>query len=136
MNLGGCVRMRRFALLGILALAFAVGAGCALQKPIHKDWVPVGGSKSDATVKLAYSWVPAKEIPQVSQNQAAILATSKCQTWGYEKAEPFGGVLTNMTGYDVSGWPQMTATQEFQCVGGTTMTATPPPARGREVRGK
>lgn len=101
-------------------MAVAVGAGCA--KPVHKDWMAMGGSRSDATVKLGYTWNPNNEKPETSQQQAIDLATQKCQTWGYERAEPFGSTFskcTNMSYQPFAGVVcyQMQAEAEFQCVG-------------------
>ena len=128
--------MRKLVLLGILVLAFSLGAGCAVQKPAPKNWIPVGGSKADATVKMAYTWNPFLEKPIVQEQQAIALASQKCQTWGYERAEPFGGAISQCSAFSGGHCIQMTAIAEFQCVGGTTMTTTQPPARGREAKNK
>ena len=37
-------------------------AGCA-AKPVEKDWIAVGGSRSDATIRLGYTYNPKIEVP-------------------------------------------------------------------------
>lgn len=113
--------MRKLTCLLAMAVAVAMMAGCA-AKPVHKDWIAVGGSRSDATIKLGYTYNPVTEIPTLNQQQALDLATQKCQTWGYERAEPFGSVMENCGQVQYNGFagPQcvkMNATAEFQCVG-------------------
>ena len=39
-------------------------AGCA-AKPVEKDWIAVGGSRSDATIRLGYTYNPKIEVPQL-----------------------------------------------------------------------
>lgn len=113
--------MRKLICLLALAMVVVMMAGCA-AKPVYKDWMAVGGSRSDATIKLGYTYNSAKEIPTLNQQQALDLATQKCQTWGYERAEPFGSVMENcgQSVYDPWTGPaciKMNATAEFQCVG-------------------
>lgn len=99
-------------------------AGCT--KPVHKDWIPVGGSKSDATVKLAYTYDPNYENPIVQEEQAVDLAIRKCRTWGYESAEAFGGYMEHCTRMGPVllgeiGCVQMAVVKSFQCIGGMTI---------------
>ena len=117
--------MKKLFLALVLAAVFAFGAGCAVQKPTPKEWTAVGGSKADATVKMAYTWQPFLEKPIVQEQQAIELASKKCQTWGYERAEPFGGAVSQCSAYNGGYCVQMTAIAEFQCIGGTTMTTLP-----------
>lgn len=98
-------------------------SGCA--KPVHKNWIPVGGSKSDATIKLAYSFDPTLEKPMVQHQQAQELAIRKCKTWGYDSAEEFGGELSHCSHMEPRfgglACIQMVVEKEFQCIGGTTI---------------
>lgn len=112
--------MRKLICLLVLAMAVALGAGCA--KPVHKDWMAIGGSRSDATVKMGYVWNPQNEKPETSQQQAIDLAAQKCRTWGYDGAEPFGSTLTKCTNMSFQPFAgvvcyQMQAEAEFQCIG-------------------
>lgn len=120
----------------ILLLALAVGlAGCA-KKTVTKDWAALGGSRADAVVKLAYSYNPASEIPQVSQSQAQELAERKCAVWGYSGAEPFGTVFEQCQrslsdSFGSAQCVQASVSMEFQCTG-----ELPPPLYDRQGRRK
>ena len=103
----------------VLALGMILGTGCATK--VHKEWLALGGSKADATVRLAVVWNPQIEIPEYSELQASELAAQKCQTWGYAGAEPFGSQLVTCTQLVSSNWGpicyQEKREMEFQCVG-------------------
>jgi hypothetical protein len=60
--------------------------GCATTKTLQ----PIGGSKADGTVTLAYEY-NAFENPQIDWNLAKATAKSRCTAWGYGNAEAFGG---------------------------------------------
>lgn len=102
--------MRKVLLLVIGALLLS---GCAAKKQM----IPMGGSKADGTVKMGYT-VKMFENPVVDLMQAKGLAAQKCQTWGYDGAEAFGGqssVCGEMGGY---GCNVTNVTVEYQCTGG------------------
>lgn len=105
--------------LFLLAVA-AVFAMCGCAKDVHKDWMPVSGSKGDGTVKMAYTYDPRMERPQTSQLQAVTMASEKCKQWGYAKAEPFGATISNCSRfvYDMFGpiCMEMAVFAEFQCL--------------------
>lgn len=87
--------------------------GCAVQK----DWVATGGSRADGTVRLSYQYGVLQK-PQVSDAQGRILAAERCQAWGYEDTEPFGGILTNCATSDgLGGCRVFMVTAEYQCLG-------------------
>jgi hypothetical protein len=95
----------------VLSLLFFVG--CAVQK----DWVPTDGSRADATVRMSYEHNEL-EIPQASDGQALSLAIERCQIWGFEGAEAFGGITRSCSLPDGSGGcSQWLVTKEFQCTG-------------------
>lgn len=103
-----------------LSLVIAALTGCAAQKPI--EWSAVGGSRSDATVKLAYNYKFGTPNPDI--NQAIHLAKSRCASWGYASAELFGGeskVCNGTVEPGLLGTPmcsgEWTVTKEFQCTG-------------------
>lgn len=128
--------MRKLMFLLALTLVVALGAGCA--KPVHKDWMAVGGSRSDATIKMAYVWNPQTEKPETSQEQAINLASEKCRTWGYDAAEPFGAALSKCTQMQFQPFVgmvclQMQAESEFQCIGGVP-NPQPEPRQSRTVK--
>ena len=97
-------------------VATVVLSACQTANP---NWVAVGGSRADGTVKIAY------EQPEMSQASPTMevgrqLAAKRCQRWGYQDAEACGGATrqcirspgfwTNCMTYQV--------TFEFQCIGG------------------
>ena len=104
-------------------MIFGILAGCT--KPVHKNWMSIGGSKSDATIKLAYTFDKNSEKPIVQEQQAVDLAIRKCRTWGYDSAEAFGGYLSHCTQIGPVlggiGCVQMAVIKTFQCIGGTTI---------------
>ena len=103
--------------------------GCALlgcAKPVQKEWFAQGGSKGDGTVQMALTWHPAFEKPQAQQEQAKRIAEEKCRAWGYDDAEPFGGVIKRCIDVQCT---QMIAEMNFQCRGGTK----PAPAVGKTI---
>jgi len=77
---------RRVAVPAAMMLAAAMLAGCTVQK----DLVPVGGSRSDGTVILAYE-VGLYEKAQLDHAAGHAAARKTCAGWGYSGAEPFGG---------------------------------------------
>lgn len=96
-----------------------VFTGCAVQKPI--EWSAIGGSRSDATVKLAYNYKYGTPNPDI--NQAIHLAKSRCASWGYASAELFGGESKVCNGEvkpflgESTCTGEWTVTKEFQCTG-------------------
>jgi hypothetical protein len=103
--------------------------GCATQKPV--EWSAIGGSRADATVKLAYSYKFGTPNPDI--NQAIHLAKSRCASWGYASAELFGGESKVCNGEvkpflgesTCSG--EWTVTKEFQCTGEGNASKTSAP---------
>lgn len=79
-NRGVSVGFLRLALIVIIFFC----TGCTTIK------IPqaVGGSKSDATVKLTYEY-GFFEKPEVDWDKAKLKAKVKCNAWGYSNAEPF-----------------------------------------------
>ena len=123
-------------------IIISVLSGCLpAQKPI--EWSAMGGSRSDATVKLAYSYKYGTPNPDI--NQAIHLAKSRCASWGYASAELFGGESKVCNGQTelflgtVTCKGEWTVTKEFQCTGQgnieqpsvtdstNTQTVAPPP---------
>lgn len=94
----------------ILAAAFVCGIGCA--RKVIKNWEAAGGSRSDATIVVGYTYYPGHEQPQVDPSQAQRVALDRCRNWGYENAEPFGMISRRPDG--VGG---VIVTQSFQCLG-------------------
>jgi len=87
----------------MLMLVVLAAGGCAVKK----DWVSTGGSRADGTVKLSYEY-GALEVPQLDEQQAIRLAIQRCQAWGYDRAEAFGGIPHHVSYHRLvvatSGW--------------------------------
>ncbi|MCY1393922.1 YecR-like lipoprotein [compost metagenome] len=113
--------MRAFS-LALLALAASVAVtGCATKK----DFYATGGSRADGTVDMAYDFAQFEQ-PVVDVNQAHNIAKSKCQVWGYQEAEAFGGKQQHCNQFN--GYGTCVAGQvviKYQCIGdlGTASTA-------------
>lgn len=104
-------------------------AGCATQK----DFYAIGGSRADGTVDLAYD-LRQFEKPVVDYRQAAAIAKSKCGTWGYVDAEPFGGQY--QTCNQRNGFGDCIAGQmivKYQCIGDLDSPRTSTPSAGRTI---
>jgi len=111
--------MKKNVFICFLIVASLFLTGCAKKTP--KTFLPVGGSKADATVKLSYDYNPAREIPVIDEKQTAMAAKRKCQAWGYQDASPFGAVISTCTRFDPwAGCINMSVITEYQCIGGTT----------------
>ncbi|EIE2767366.1 hypothetical protein KA541_002370 [Salmonella enterica subsp. enterica serovar Rubislaw] len=96
--------------ISLFMLLISVLSGCS----VHKEMVPVGGSKADGTVKLAYEYGIFWD-PEVSMQQGVDTATRKCQAWGYKKAEAFGGSEKTCLASGQYGCTSYRVTTEFQC---------------------
>ena len=73
-------------LLPFFAIGVAVLSGCAAK--VVEPYA-IGGSRADATVEIAYDFGDFKLPP--TKMEMDKLASRKCQVWGYDKAQAFGG---------------------------------------------
>jgi hypothetical protein len=95
------------------ALLAMATTGCVVNKVLE----PTGGSKADGTVRMSYT-VGAFEQAKVDFGMAQSKAVSRCQAWGYEGAERFGGSTSVCNMFDgYGGCNQSTITIEYQCIG-------------------
>ncbi|WP_280377525.1 YecR family lipoprotein [Pseudomonas sp. BN515] len=105
------VRATPLALLSLAAVLTI--SGCTTKK----DFYAMGGSRADGTVDLAYDFAPFEQ-PVVNVSQAQSIAKSKCQVWGYQEAEAFGGQQQNC--HQFNGYGSCVAGQivvKYQCIG-------------------
>jgi len=101
-----------------LVLVLVAGlAGCA--EPVRRaDWLPLTGSRADATMTLAYFYNPYLQKPLTSDEQALEVATQRCGAWGYSNAEPFGVVDERCAETDSKGvCEKKIVTRIYQCLG-------------------
>ncbi|HEV7608332.1 MAG TPA: YecR family lipoprotein [Steroidobacteraceae bacterium] len=85
-------------------------AGCATAK----HWTLSGGDREGGVVRVSYEY-PEFHQPDLSDEQAMKIATSRCNGWGYHDAEPIAGQIrqcSNMNGSNCDLW---TVTREYQC---------------------
>lgn len=66
-----------------LAFISILLGGCSTTK----DWSATGGSKADGVIRLSYEFGQF-ELPQVSEEQAILLAARRCAVWGYTSEIP------------------------------------------------
>jgi hypothetical protein len=122
----------------LLILALAIGVtGCTKITPINVEWVPVAGSRADATVELSYAYNPLVNEPIVNEEQALELAKKRCNAWGYSDVEAFGGQKSgcNRSYYDALSRTNVCTSifvnKTFQCTGrGDAEIPTKSPAAG------
>lgn len=99
----------------LMALCMALSA-CTVQR----EAVPIGGSRADGTVELAYEF-PDLSNPQVDWQRAQLQAEQRCKAWGYTAAERFGGERRQCnapSGYGCMNWQ---VTVPYQCTGGKSV---------------
>ena len=101
----------RKSLMLLLASTLII-SGCATKKQL----VPTGGSKSDGTVRMSYSY-GMFESPVLDPQQGMNAAKARCAAWGYSGAEPFGGFTSQCSQPSSSGCMQTLVTIEYQCTG-------------------
>lgn len=101
-------------MLSILVLVgVTIMSGCTVKKDLY----PVGGSKADGVIRLGYAFDQRSEIPVIDLNQGLNSAVKRCQKWGYEGAEIFGGSTTTCSDQRPLGCVQTQVTYEYQCTG-------------------
>ena len=112
--------MMRAAL--VVAIAASVG-GCVVQKTL----TPIGGSRADGSIEMAYE-VDLFEQAQVDWAAGAASAAQRCRAWGYSDAEPFGGKKTTCSAHGYAGdCMRWLVSMQYQCTGGATQSASVAP---------
>lgn len=104
--------MRKTVYLGVI---LGVLVGCT--SVVHKKWSVIGGSKADATVRLAFEYAELEE-PRENRAEAQRLAVKRCQAWGYRDATPFDMVTRNcISGPGIwSDCSRYRVSIEYQCI--------------------
>lgn len=97
----------------VMAIGFTIAlSGCAVEKEL----VPTGGSRSDGTVELSYTFGSFQQ-PKVDFEQGRHAASQRCQAWGYNDAEPFGGQKSQCQASNQYGCVETLVTIQYQCIG-------------------
>src|SRR5262245_36302059 len=95
----------------VLILSGLLVAGCATVSQM----TATGGSRADGIVKLSFEYGMFDKI-QIDEVSALTTARKRCATWGYQDAEPFGGMTRQCQMYSTMGCSRWFATVEYQCI--------------------
>jgi hypothetical protein len=109
---------RTLVLITTALLAMNLGA-CASSK----QWSVSGGDRKEGLVRVSYEY-PEFQQPQLSDEQAMQIATSRCNGWGYESAEPIAGQIRQCSGKDGGNCTLWTVTREYQCTADLSFAGT------------
>lgn len=97
-----------------LVVSAAVVTGCASVKTLQAT----GGSRSDGVVEMSYQY-GMFEKPQPQWGKALRIAHERCQAWGYDNAEAFGGTTSQCQARNGYGnCTKWFVTATYQCTGG------------------
>ena len=100
-----------FFSLALRAVA-VLGLGCSV--PVTA--VPVGGSRADATITMAYEY-DEFDIPVLDPAQMHNDAKARCQGWGYTDAQAFAGVVRDCIRRGEISCFRWRVSVQFQCLG-------------------
>jgi len=100
--------LRTASIAVILSVLFS---GCAVTKVPQ----PTGGSKADGTVHLSYEY-GSFEQPTVDEEAALRKAQQRCQAWGYDDADAFGGAVEQCQQSNQYGCTRYFVTMTYQCM--------------------
>ena len=104
--------MKKYKLALIVVGVSLFLTGCSTPVQMY----PFSGSRADGSIKMAYNY-RLFEKPEVNLMQAKIDATRKCQSWGYDSAEPFGGKTKRCVERSGLGCNETEVVVEYQCLG-------------------
>ncbi|ABV38981.1 putative lipoprotein [Shewanella sediminis HAW-EB3] len=94
--------------ISLAAAVLLTVSGCATQN----DWGAVGGSKSDAVVRLSYE-LGALDKHTPDESDGLKLAKLRCGYWGFSGAKPFDVETKTCADEQCRSY---TITKEYQCV--------------------
>jgi hypothetical protein len=78
---------------------------------------PTGGSRSDGIIELSYEYGSFDTV-EIDWGLALQTAKERCQAWGYENAEAFGGTISQCQSYGSYGsCERWFVTAKYQCLG-------------------
>lgn len=95
----------------IITMCFLLSS-CATYKTLEAT----GGSKSDGTIELSYSFSHL-ESPVVDFEDGLKKAKERCSAWGYSDAQAFGGSKNQCNKSDGFGYcTNTTVSMQYQCI--------------------
>ncbi|MDR2892782.1 MAG: YecR-like lipofamily protein [Deltaproteobacteria bacterium] len=112
--------MRKMMLILSIAIPCILLAGCTVPPvPVQRiDWGAIGGSRADATIKLAYEYDPNRPATIPSEIQAIDIAKNRCMRWGYTGVEAFGSSINTCIQQNMYGQClRLLVSREYQCIG-------------------
>lgn len=106
----GIIIMKIVKLVTLIA-GIAAFTGCAVTKTPQ----PTGGSKADGIVELSYEHGSMQSVT-LNKEEALVKARERCQSWGYEDAEAFGGQKRQCQSGNAYGCNRWFVTLTYQCL--------------------
>jgi hypothetical protein len=97
--------------LAILPVFLAMTACASAPK-----WSPSNSSRTLAVARVSYEYEKHHE-PALSDAQATELAQNRCNTWGFERAEPIPGELFDCSVENDGSCDIWKVTREYRCSG-------------------
>jgi len=97
----------KLLLCGCAALFFAA---CTVDKQLSAT----GGSRADGIVELSYE-IGDMQSARIDWDRAQADATARCNAWGYQNAEKFGGEKRQCQSPSSYGCMQWFVTVNYQC---------------------
>jgi hypothetical protein len=100
----------KIAILPVLGPIFLAMSACAVQP----KWSPSSSNRELGVARVAYEY-PKFEEPLMSDAEAAQLAASRCQGWGFARAEMIPGELRDCSVRDGDACDLWKITREYRC---------------------
>jgi hypothetical protein len=98
---------------------FLALAGCATTA----HWNAAGGNKDLGLVRLSYEF--AGDEPAMNVAQALTIAANRCNTWGFDRAQPIAGTVRDCASEDGGHCDLWKVTREYQCEKGEALANVP-----------
>ena len=95
-------------------LFLVLGLLCACS--VQKAFVPVGGSRADATIEMAFDY-GGLQVPKWDKAQADAGALERCKAWGYNGAEAFGSYTSRCVQFGSKSCNVYRMSMTYQCLG-------------------
>lgn len=108
------------ALIRVVPFVLLALTGCATSS----HWAAAGGNKDLGLVRLSYEF--AGQEPAMNVAQAMSIAANRCNTWGFDRAEPIPGIVRDCTSVDGSRCELWKVTREYQCEKGAALVNASP----------
>ena len=108
----------KYSTLAILPFLLVMAA-CATRT----TWSPSSSNRELGVARVAYEHSRFEE-PQLSDTQAVTLATNRCATWGFARAEMIPGELRECSVQNGDSCDVWKVTREYRCTSEGTLART------------